>query len=254
MPFNFNWETSLTVIILALISGITTVLGVVLALLFKKNDRAIAIGIAFSGGIMVLMSAFELIPEAFDHLGYEKTGWATASGFAVFFLLNYLIPHLHLEMEDRNPLGIVSLKTAYLVAFGLILHDFPEGFAMANSYLSNPALGLMMAIAIALHNIPEELAMAVPLVAVKRKKTLFKAAIVSAMAEPAGAIVGLVVIQAFMDLTYILLAFTAGAMIFISLHELFPMVQRLRQPASFTIGVVLSALVYLGLERIIQVQ
>ena len=253
MTILFELNTNLTVVVLGLLSGITTVIGVGLAILLENNKRAIAIGVAFSGGIMILMSALELIPEAIPHIGPKNALFATASGIVVFYLLNYLIPHLHLEKEEENPFGIVSLKTAYLVAFGLILHDVPEGFAMANSYLSQPALGLMMAIAIALHNIPEELAMAVPLIAVKRKKVLFKAALISAMAEPAGAIVGLVVVQAFIDLTYYLLTFTAGAMIFISLHELFPMVKRYRQPTSFITGIALSVLVYLGLEKFIHV-
>lgn len=124
---------------------------------------------------------------------------------------------------------------------------------MVNSYLSKPALGVMLAIAIALHNIPEELAMAVPLIAVKRKKMLIKAAVLSAMAEPVGAIAGLVVVRSFVDLTYFLLVFTAGAMISISLHELFPLVRRYRQPMSFLTGSILSVLVYLGLEALIPV-
>ena len=249
----FNWNTNLVVVGLGLLSGITTVIGVGLAILLEKNKRAIAIGIAFSGGIMIAMSVLELIPEAVTHIGYRNASLATASGIIVFFLLNYLIPHLHLEREEQNPFGIVSLKSAYLVVFGLILHDLPEGFAMANSWLSQPSLGLMMAIAIALHNIPEELAMAVPLIAVKKKKMLFKAALISAMAEPVGAITGLVVVQAFVDLTYYLLPFTAGAMIFISLHELFPMVKKYRQPASFATGLALSVVVYLVLESLIHV-
>jgi len=31
------------------------------------------------------------------------------------------------------------------VVFGLILHEVPEGFAMANAYIASPALGLLEA-------------------------------------------------------------------------------------------------------------
>lgn len=65
--------------------------------MFEKNERAIAIGIAFSGGIMLLMSTLELIPEAATYLGVKGAVLATFSGIVVFFLLNYLIPHIHLE-------------------------------------------------------------------------------------------------------------------------------------------------------------
>jgi ZIP family zinc transporter len=65
------------------------------------------------------------------------------------------------------------------------LHDFPEGFAMANSYMASPELGILVALAIAIHNLPEEFAMAVPVVPLRTKKLLYGAAALSALAEPA---------------------------------------------------------------------
>ena len=51
------------VLALSLLSVVTTVMGVLLAILIGKNDRAIAAGIGFSTGIMLLVSGLELIPE-----------------------------------------------------------------------------------------------------------------------------------------------------------------------------------------------
>lgn len=80
--------------------------------------------------------------------------------------LHVIIPHTHL-VEESGRIDARMLESAYLVAFGLILHDFPEGFAMANSYVASPSSGVLVALAIALHNIPEEFAMAAPAVALR---------------------------------------------------------------------------------------
>ena len=52
---------------------------------------------------------------------------------------------------------------------------------------ANPDIGVLVAVAIAVHNIPEEFAMAVPAVALRRRRFLIGAAVVSALAEPIGA-------------------------------------------------------------------
>jgi len=97
---------------------------------------------------------------------------------------------------------------------------------MANSYISSPSLGLLVALAIAIHNIPEEFAMAVPIVMVKKKRFLYRAAFLSGLAEPFGAIIGLTATHLYHALNPLFMAFAAGAMVFISVHELLPMAKR----------------------------
>jgi zinc transporter, ZIP family len=116
---------------------------------------------------------------------------------------------------------------------------------MANAYVASPSMGLMVALAIALHNIPEEFAMAAPLVAVSKRRTLLIAAFLSGLAEPLGALVGLMVVHNYPLFNPIFMAFAAGAMIFISLHELLPMAQLYRQTGLFVAGSLLSVVIYL---------
>jgi len=231
-------------------SVFTTVAGVALALRFRENKTGIAVGIGFSAGIMLLISFLELIPESAAEAGVLRALTAVALGALVLFALNLVIPHTHL-IEERNSIGARTLKSVYLVVFGLILHDVPEGFAMANSYIASPSLGVLVAVAIALHNLPEEFAMAVPAVLLGRKRFLYGSALLSALAEPAGAIIGLVAVDFLPALNPLFMAFAAGAMIFVSLHELVPMARRYGNLPLFAVGVVLSALVYLGLSILI---
>jgi ZIP family zinc transporter len=243
-------STYFAVISLSLLSVFTTLAGVALALRVRESRRGIAGGIGFAAGIMLLISFLELIPEAAAEGGWCATLITAGLGALVLFSLHLAIPHTHLVKEE-NGIGAGTLKSAYLVVFGLILHDFPEGFAMAHSYVASPSLGILVAVAIALHNLPEEFAMAVPVVLLRRERFLYISAALSALAEPAGAIIGLVAVNLLPALNPLFMAFAAGAMIFVSLHELVPMARKYGSLRVFAAGMGVSGVVYLILNAMI---
>lgn len=241
---------SIAILLLSLLSVLTTGIGVLLASLIRENVRAIAIGIGFSTGIMVLVSALELIPEAEAAVGALGTGLTVGLGAALLWGVNFAIPHSHLIAEH----GLADtrlVRSVYLVVIGLILHDVPEGFAMANAYIASPSLGLFVALAIAMHNLPEELAMAVPAMALRSRRFLMWAAMLSALAEPAGAIIGLLAVEVSPGLNGYFMAFAAGAMLFVSFHELAPMARQYGKIGWFGTGFALSILVHRLLTRAI---
>jgi ZIP family zinc transporter len=201
--------THVTVILLSLLSCATTAVGVALALRLREHAGALAAGIGFSVGIMILISLLELIPEATGIVGYRPTAVSIGLGAGLVWAANLVIPHTHL-VQEKGLADRTLVRSAYLVVFGLVLHDLPEGFAMANAYVATPALGLLVAIAIALHNIPEEFAMCVPAVALRRKRLLYGAAALSALAEPAGAVIGLAAVGIAPGLNGHFLALAAG--------------------------------------------
>jgi ZIP family zinc transporter len=116
--------------------------------------------------------------------------------------------------------------------------------------LASPSLGLLVAVAIALHNIPEEFAMAVPAVAVKNRALLYKAAYLSGLAEPVGAVLGLVAVHLNPALNPSFMAFAAGAMVMVSIFELVPLARKYGRMGSFALGVAGSVLVYLALHAL----
>ncbi len=236
-------QTYIAVLGLSLLSGLTTLIGVSLAFVFARSERLIALGIGFSAGIMLLIAGLELIPESLHASSTAKTVVAVIAGAGLVASLHLLIPHFHMVKEE-GVIGRHMLRTAYLVAFGLVLHDFPEGFAMANAYVRSPNLGLLVAISIALHNIPEEFVMVLPAVTLKRRRLLYLAALFSAMAEPLGALLGLIAIEVDPSLNPVFMAFAAGAMIFVSLHELVPMVRIYGHKKLFLAGGIISLFVY----------
>ena len=122
---------------------------------------------------------------------------------------------------------------------------------MANSFLTSPSLGFFVAVAIALHNIPEEFAIAVPAVTLHNKQFLYKTAFISGLAEPAGAALGLYAAYLSTALVPFFLSFAAGAMIFVSLHELVPMAKRYCHIHIFVLGITVSILVHVMLTLLL---
>ena len=178
MSAEISSTTWVAVLLLGFLSVITTLVGVALAVRIGRSERLVSAGIGFSAGIMQLISFLELIPEALGESGALSSLSAVALGMLIVAALHWIIPHTHL-MEEPGMFNPALLRTAYLVAFGLFLHDVPEGFAMANAYVASPSLGVLVALAIALHNIPEEFAMAVPIVTVRKQRLLYAAAFLS---------------------------------------------------------------------------
>lgn len=229
-------STWVAVTALASLSVVSTALGVGLAHWVGPRSGMRAVGIGFSVGVMVAISVVELLPEVTRTAGIAVAVACALAGAGLLAVLHAVVPHIHLTPEVSG-LRAGELRRVYLVAFGLILHDFPEGFAMANAYLSAPRLGLVVAIAIMLHNIPEEFAMALPAVMAGRRRFLLGAAAVSAAAEPVGAIVGLAVVRISPGLNAAFLAFAAGAMVFVALHELVPLSRELGRRSSTALGI-----------------
>lgn len=238
------------VLALATLSGMTTIIGVWLAIYISRRVRWIATGIGFSVGIMLLIAVLELIPQSLAMAKLSNVIFAVISGATLIGVLHYIIPHTHL-FEEQGIIGKQVLHSSYLAVIGLILHDFPEGFAMANAYITSPSMGLAVALAIALHNIPEEFAMAVPAAATKSRGFLFGAAILSGLAEPVGASIGLFASNITPDLVPLFMAFAAGAMIFVSLHELVPMARQYGKLQFFGLGITMSVAVYMILLGVI---
>lgn len=242
--------TYVAVLSLATVSGLTTVIGVLLAIYVTRSIKWIPVGIGFSVGIMLSIALFELIPESLTSAKPINVVVAISFGSALMGLLHYVIPHTHL-FEEKGLIGSDVSRTAYLVALGLILHDFPEGFAMANAYITYPSMGVVVALAIAVHNIPEEFAMAVPIIATRSRAFLLRAAIISGSAEPAGATIGLLTANADPGLVPIFMAFAAGAMVFVSLHELVPMAKQYGELRLFGVGLFAGVLAYTLLASLI---
>ena len=242
-------------LLLPVLAGLSTVLGSLLTVfLCKPGPRFMSFMMGFSGGVMVLVSFGELLQEGIVETGFALAYLAFFGGMAAMFLIDALIPHIHMGERhdagpqlraalmpaprahghhgrpqeavggDRVPRGRL-LKTGLLVALGIGVHNFPEGITSFAGTLHDPALGISIAIAIGLHNIPEGIAVSTPVYAAtgSRAKALLWSTL-SGLAEPVGALLAAAFLLPFLNATVLglTLAAVAGIMVFISLDELIP--------------------------------
>ena len=117
------------------------------------------------------------------------------------------------------------MRMGIMSALAIGIHNFPEGLATFTAALKDSSLGVAIAVAIALHNIPEGLAVSIPIYfATGNRKKAFWMSFFSGLSEPAGALIGyLLLLKFFNDVIFgILFAMVAGIMVFISLDELLP--------------------------------
>ena len=127
-------------------------------------------------------------------------------------------------------------RVAMLLFVSLLLHNFPEGLAVAASALESRKLGITVTIGIMIHNIPEGIAIAIPCLAARPDSPWlgFALASLSGLAEPMGAFVALYFLRGVSTLKdestlfnmENVLAFVAGIMIMVAMYELFPEAKR----------------------------
>lgn len=224
-----NFHEIIIPFLLTILASLSTVIG---GLIFfsptfsKKKFMGFFLGL--SAGVMIYISFLELLPYAIKNIGFLSANIYLFVGIIIMALVDFLLPHNYLEEKAFRKQKIIDrklLSTGFMVALGLIIHNFPEGMAVFLSSFSNAKLGILLAIAIAIHNIPEGIAVAAPIyhATLDRGKAI-KYAFISGMAEPLGAIFAYVLLRPYLNKNIIayIFALVAGIMIYISFDELLP--------------------------------
>lgn len=233
-------QNILIALLLTAFAGLSTGLGALMSFFSKKTDtRFISGALGLSAGVMIYISFMEMLPQAVDGLTSsfgEKSALLYAilaffGGIGLIALIDYLVP------EDENPHEMHNMdelkqkdnhhlkRTGIMLALAIGIHNFPEGMASFISALDGMDVALPIIIAIAIHNIPEGIAVSVPIyqsTGNRRKALTF--ALLSGLAEPLGAIVGMAFLLPFWTpvVNAYCLSVVAGIMIYISFDELLP--------------------------------
>jgi len=184
----------------------------------RVSDRVVSFSIGFASGVMLLVSFNNLFLEAQQLITHFLLIAAFSLGVLIIGALDLILPHVELTAKENSSKTRIYMA-GLLIAMGITLHNFPEGFAVAAGYAYLPRLGMIIAIAIMLHNIPEGIATAVPLsmAGMKRLRTAI-VTFLSGLAEPVGALIGAVALSIAATPIAIgsSLAFAAGVMTYIT--------------------------------------
>ena len=228
----------MTLFIGLLIPLLGTMIGAAFVFLMK-NEMSLRLQkglLGFASGVMVAASVWSLlIPSIEMELENGKLAVIPAAiGFllGMFFLLilDEVTPHLHVGTDKPEGLRSHLSRTAML-ALAVTIHNLPEGMAVgvvfAGAEQGTAGLSLASALAvsvgIAIQNIPEGAIISMPMrTAGNSKLRSFFIGSLSGAVEPIGGISVVLLASLITPAMPYMLAFAAGAMLYVVIEELIP--------------------------------
>jgi ZIP family zinc transporter len=264
-----EWFASLSPILQALLGTLftwfVTALGAAMVFLFRTvNRRLLNAMLGFAAGVMIAASFWSLLAPALEMAaeGPLPEWIPAAAGFllggAFLWLVDRILPHLHLGMPIEQAEGIpTSWHRSVLLVMAITLHNIPEGLAVGVAFgavaAGLPAASLAGAVALALgiglQNFPEGAAVSIPL----RREGFtplraFWYGQLSGVVEPIAAVLGAVAVLLVRPLLPYALAFAAGAMIYVVVEELIPESQLAKNTDVATIGAMVGFALMMTLD------
>lgn len=214
-----------------------TALGAAVVVFFKKINKSMMDGmLSFAAGVMTAASFWSLLAPSIEMSGnLGMNPWLVAfagffSGGLLLFAGDKLFTRLQRgkKFEDQTR---ESKKRCIMLIFSITLHNIPEGLAVGVAFGSlayglegaTLAAACLLAVGIGLQNFPEGTAVSVPLrrEGMSRGKSFFFGQL-SGVVEPIAGVLGALLVLRVRMLLPFLLAFAAGAMIYVVVVELIP--------------------------------
>lgn len=207
-----------------------TALGAAAVFLFKRMDKnALDAMLGFAAGVMTAASYFSLLSPAAElasSLGMNVS-LTLLAGFLGGGALLFLGDLVWARLDAR---GVANRRSVMLIS-SITLHNIPEGLSVGVAFGSlaygipgaTAASAVMLALGIGLQNFPEGLAVSVPLrrEGAGRGRAFFMGQLSGAV-EPAAGVIGAALVLSVQRLLPYMLAFAAGAMIYVVVAELIP--------------------------------
>ena len=209
-----------------------TALGACVVFIFKKvNKNVMDATLGSAAGVMIAASFWSLLApsiEIANDLG--KNPWLTVltgflcGGGLLFLGDKFFEKRMKRADSDRK-------KRVSMLIFSITMHNIPEGMAVGVAFgsleygLEGATLGgaLMLALGIGLQNFPEGSAVSLPLLREGYSpKKAFLYGQLSGIVEPFAGFLGAILVLKMRFLLPYLLAFAAGAMIYVVVEELIP--------------------------------
>lgn len=206
----------------------------------KLNSKIQRILLGFASGVMIAAAIWSLIIPAIEKssnlkaLSFLPASIGFLFGIVFLLILDIIIPHLHKASGKAE--GIKSkLKNQTMLVFAVTLHNIPEGLAvgvvLAGAYYGNGfltfAAAVSLSIGIAIQNVPEGAIISMPLKSNGMTKfKSFMIGVLSGVVEPIFAGIAFMLSIIVNPILPYVLAFAAGAMIYVVVEDLIPSSQQ----------------------------
>nr|MBN1228469.1 ZIP family metal transporter [Anaerolineae bacterium] len=239
-------QTFFSVILASFLACAVTTIGIYVIRKYERwgNDHA-AYFMAFAAGVLISVSFIHIIPKSFDM--NDSAPIYLLMGFLGLYLSNrFLNAYVCHEYDCTNyVIGIIPM-------LGVGLHSFLDGVIYSVTFNVSIFTGVFAAIGMVLHEFPEGIVTFLLLErgGFSRKKASLYAFLAAAISTPLGTLVSYPLIYRIDQSTLgILLAVSAGALVYVGASHLLPAVERENKQytlVSLAIGVLVAAIIVLA--------
>jgi ZIP family zinc transporter/zinc and cadmium transporter len=218
----------LVAVLLSLVTAGANIIGGGMAVFRRDLSRStMANFLGLGGGFILAAALLELVPEVIE-LGTEFTVYILL-GFLLIFVSEHLLehyleerkgrtlaPHEHEEVLLHPGVGMATI-------LGLSIHDFFDGIAIGVGFLTSPALGVLMFLAVVMHEVTAGFAIA----ATSRASGLgrgiaFASAVAIGLITVVGTVFVFIIGELSPALTGVFLGLATGTFIHVGASDLLP--------------------------------
>jgi len=143
-----------TSILLGLTAAAANIFGGTIIVQRDWERRYLRYFVALGAGFMLATALIEMVPESLELRGRSAAVLVLLGYLIIHFFEHTVTPHFHFGEETHHDEFVHSHKS-YSVLFGLIIHTFFDGIAIASGFLVSNWLGWLIFLAVFLHKIPE---------------------------------------------------------------------------------------------------
>ena len=226
-------------LLLGLVAALANLVGGLLVARGNWSRHVLRYFIALSSGFMLAVAFLEMVPSI--ELGGETALGLVLGGYLlVHFFEHTITTHFHFG-EETHPEEHLHPGVGYAAVFGMLIHNFFDGAAIASGFILSGYLGFVIFLAVLLHKIPDGFTVAsVMMVAGKGSRR----AVESSLLMGAATLAGVGCMWWFRDYVAYGLALAAGATLYVGASDLIPEVNR--EP-----GIAMPVLVFVGVTLMV---
>ena len=215
----------LQIIPFAFIGSIGAIFGAALLLLFPQGVRQYLLPLLLSYAVGTLLGgAFLcLIPEGLEQAPATPFMATVLTGIVAFFALERLLLQRHSLAHEAE----ATTFAGPLILIGDAFHNFVDGIVIAAAFMTSPALGMTVTLAVVAHEVPQEVGeFAILLENGFSRGKAFLLNSLSATATLPGAILGYFWLAEASNVIPYMLAVSAASFIYIASVDLIPSLHR----------------------------
>jgi len=211
----------------------------------KWGNQNVVYFISFAAGVLISVSFIHIIPKSIEM--NVKAPIFLLVGFMGMYIINRLVSMYVCQVRDRvNPaVGIIPM-------IGIGLHSFIDGIIYSVTFNVSIFTGVLAALGMVLHEFPEGVVTFLLLerAGFSRKKSILLAFLAAALSTPLGTLVSFPFINRIdRPALGLLLALSAGALVYVGATHLLPAVEKEPQKYSFAslaTGILVAVLIVIS--------